>query len=79
MEMVTSLDMQLYEYAKRLAEKRLREEEAGIEALKNYYKKKLLKKRRRLLEPIATTQSGYVLDDDRRVMTMSEHVEGSMC
>mmetsp|Transcript_4492 Transcript_4492/g.7643 ORF Transcript_4492/g.7643 Transcript_4492/m.7643 type:complete len:83 (-) Transcript_4492:773-1021(-) len=38
MELVTSMDMELYEYAKQLAEERLRSELSGLQALHQYRK-----------------------------------------
>jgi hypothetical protein len=48
MEMVTSLDMKLYEYAKHLAESQLETEKAGLLALAQFRKKHPARMRRRL-------------------------------
>jgi hypothetical protein len=56
METLSSLDMQLYEYAKELAESRLQAEQAGVAALRTYRqthpaRRKRRGRRRRRLQP----------------------------
>ena len=85
--MVTSLDMQLYLYAKRLAERSLREWHQGLNNLKIYYERQPTETLRRSLKmSTASFFDNQKLASDNDVenefknhFSAKAYVEGPMC